>query len=145
MRIHQVILCLATTFLVCACQTSPLDDYNKLHAGMEKDQVLDIMGSPQRTERFHGKDRWTYIFYDHNVKYEKEIHFLQGNAVYVGNVWEPTVSAAEVDAKNEASNKTLNEELAQKYQNTATDYSNYENSVHGTDKVRYLPTFEPVR
>lgn len=133
------------SLLLLGCQTNMLKAYQKLTPGMEKDDVLEVMGSPQRTQRFHGKDRWTYIFYEDRVRYEKEIQFFEGNAVYVGEPWQPEVSAAQVDAKNEASNKALEEDALKKYQDNPKAYSNYESEVRGTDKVRYIPTFKPVQ
>lgn len=131
--------------LLVSCQTNMLKEYHKLNPGMEKDDVLELMGSPQRTQRFHGKDRWTYIFYDNKVRYEKEIQFFEGNAIYVGDTWEPEISAAQMDAKNEASNKTIEEDTLKKYQDNPKAYSNYENEVRGNDKVRHVPSFKPVQ
>jgi outer membrane protein assembly factor BamE len=131
--------------LLMGCQTNMLKEYQKISPGMEKDDVLEVMGSPQRTQRFHGKDRWTYIFYDSRIRYEKEIQFFEGNAVYVGDIWQPEISAAQVDAKNEASNKSIEEDTLKRFQDNPKAYSNYESEVRGTDKVRFVPTFKPVQ
>lgn len=136
---------IGSSLLLSACQTNMLKEYNKLHIGMEKDDVLEAMGSPQRTQRFHGKDRWTYIFYTDRVRYEKEVQFFEGNAIYVGDKWEPEVTAAQTDAKNEAENKAVEEEAVRKYQENPQAYSNYEKEVRGMDKVRYVPNFKPVQ
>lgn len=136
---------IGSSLLLSACQTNMLKEYNKLHIGMEKDDVLEAMGSPQRTQRFHGKDRWTYIFYTDRVRYEKEVQFFEGNAIYVGDKWEPEVTAAQTDAKNEAENKAVEEETVRKYQENPQAYSNYEKEVRGMDKVRYVPNFKPVQ
>ncbi len=61
--------------LLTACQTSMVNQFAKVRPGMEKDDVLGIMGSPTRTQRFHGKDRWTYVFYDDRIRFEKECNF----------------------------------------------------------------------
>jgi len=122
-----------------------LKEYQSITPGMEKDDVLAKMGSPQRTQRFHGKDRWTYVFYEDRIRYEKEVQFFEGNAVYVGDPWQPEASAAQVDAKNEASNKAIEDDVVKKYQDNPKAYSNYENEVRGMDKVRYVPDFKPVR
>jgi len=134
-----------SAFLLTACQTSMLKEYQKLHPGMEKDDVLEVMGSPQRTQRFHGKDRWTYVFYDNRIRYEKEVQFFEGNAIYVGDPSLPEISAVQMDAKNESANKALEEEVVKKYQDTPKEYSNYEKEVRGLDKVRYVPEFKPVQ
>lgn len=136
---------ISSSLLLSACQTNMLKEYNKLHLGMEKDDVLEVMGTPTRTQRFHGKDRWSYVFYEDRIRYEKEIQFFEGNAIYVGEKWEPEVTAAQVDAKNEASNKAVEEESVRKYQENPQAYSNYEKEVRGNDKVRYVPTFKPVQ
>lgn len=136
---------ISSSLLLSACQTNMLKEYSKLHLGMEKDDVLEVMGSPTRTERFHGKDRWSYIFYEDRIRYEKEVQFFEGNAIYVGEKWEPEVTAAQVDAKNEASNKAIEEESVRKYQENPQAYSNYEKEVRGADKVRYVPSFKPVQ
>lgn len=136
---------ISSGLLLSACQTNMLKEYNKLHLGMEKDDVLQVMGSPQRTQRFHGKDRWTYIFYTDRIRYEKEVQFFEGNAIYVGEKWEPEVTAAQADAKNEAENKALEEDAVRKYQENPQAYSNYEKEVRGMDKVRYVPNFKPVQ
>lgn len=142
------ILAIALTsvgLLFSGCQTNMLKAYQKITPGMEKDDVLEIMGNPQRTQRFHGKDRWTYVFYQDRLRYEKEVQFFENNAVYVGDTWQPEVSAAQMDAKNEASNKVVEEDTLRKYQDNPKAYSTYEKEVRGTDKVRYVPTFKPVQ
>ena len=66
---------------------------------------LDIWENPSRTQRFHGKDRWTYIFYDQSIRFEKEIQFFEGNAIYIGDTWQPPEEQSayrRVDKKNEA-------------------------------------------
>lgn len=136
---------LGGSLLLSACQTNMLREYNKLHVGMEKDDVLNVMGSPQRTQRFHGKDRWTYVFYADKIRHEKEIQFFEGNAVYVGEKSEPEISAAQVDAKNEAENKALEEETLRNFKENPQAYSNFENEVRGNDKVHYVPRFKPVQ
>lgn len=136
---------ISSSLLLSACQTNMLKEYNKLHLGMEKDDVLEVMGSPTRTQRFHGKDRWSYVFYEDRIRYEKEVQFFEGNAIYLGEKWEPEITAAQVDAKNEASNKAIEDESVRKYQENPQAYSNYEKEVRGNDKVRYVPTFKPVQ
>jgi len=130
-----------------ACQTSMVKQFDKVKLGMEKDDILDIMGSPNQVQRFHGKDRWSYVFYDKRIRFEKEVHFFDGNAVYIGDNYEPPVelSAAKVDAKNEASNQAAMAEQVQEVQQARKAYSNYEDEVRGNDKVRYVPQFEPIQ
>lgn len=138
---------LLLSFALSACQTSMLKQYSKVKAGMEKDDILDIMGSPQRTQRFHGKDRWTYVFYDERIRFEKEVHFFENNAIYVGDVWQPeeSLSAFAMDKANESRNIEIDAQIVKDLETHRQAYDRYESQVRGTDKVRYLPRFEPIR
>ena len=133
--------------LLSACQTSLVKQFSDVKTGMEKDDVLSLMGSPNRTQRFHGKDRWTYIFYEDRIRHEKEVQFLDGNAVYVGEPWQPIPekSAAVVDAQTEERNKKLDTQLLKEVEKSRSDYSKYQEATKGDDKVRYVPQFESVR
>lgn len=136
-----------------ACQTSLLSQYNQVRTGMEKDDVIDLMGSPQRTERMRDKDRWTYIFYDKRVRYEKEIQFTKGNVVYVGEPWQiaPEKSAEVIDKKNAEAEQKIEEEKAQKNAQAKASYVNVDSIIKGdvdekgNSKVRYLPAFEELK
>ncbi len=133
--------------MTSACQTSMLKQFNKVKLGMEKDDVLDAMGSPSRTQRFHGKDRWTYVFYEDRVRFEKEVQFFEGNAIYVGDVSQPPaeVAAATIDQKNELRNKEIDAEIARDVEKHRKAYENYESEVRGENGVQYVPQFEPIR
>lgn len=128
------------------CQTNMVKAFNKVKPGMDKDDVLHTMGSPRSSQRFHGKDRWRYVFYEDNIRYEKEVHFLEGLAVYVGDNWEPPVenSAVVVDQKNEEYNKRIDALLKEEAMKARSEYDEYQVQVKGTDKVRYVPEFKGV-
>lgn len=133
--------------LMSACQTNMVKQFDQVKPGMEKDDVLQLMGSPNRTQRFHGKDRWTYILYENYMRFEKEVHFFEGNAVYVGNTWhpDPEQSAFVVDKKNEEKNQKMDQELSAEITLHRKAFEQYEAQSKGADKVRYVPTFEPIR
>ncbi len=91
--------------LTCSsCVTSRLHDIEKIRMGMEKDQVLETTGGPTRAQRWHGQDRWTYVFKDHESTTVREIRFMDGKVVYVGGEYVPPVAAEERDRLNEESN-----------------------------------------
>lgn len=137
------VLCL----IISACQSSPVKDFSKIKFGMEKHDVLEAMGNPRSTQRFHGKDRWTYVFYDKQIRFEKEVHFFEGNAVYVGDIWQPTEenSAPSVDKLNAQKNQAADEELAKEIQENRKAYQKYEDNVKGTTKPLYVPQFQPLQ
>ncbi|UYL10333.1 outer membrane protein assembly factor BamE [Bdellovibrio sp. SKB1291214] len=130
-----------------ACQTSMLKQFESIKPGMEKDDVLDLMGSPNQTQRVSGKDRWYYTFYDKRIRFQKEVQFVDNTAIYIGEVYQPPAdqTAVAVDARNEERNKSLDEQAKKEVIENRKAYDAYEAQTKGTDKVRYLPTFEPIR
>jgi outer membrane protein assembly factor BamE (lipoprotein component of BamABCDE complex) len=82
-----LILCLAWAMFWSACQTTPIHDFTKIQNNMTKDEVLNIVGSPIRTERFDGKEKWAYRFWigdDHNVEALRQVTFMNNKVVSVG-------------------------------------------------------------
>lgn len=130
-----------------ACQTSMLKQFESIKPGMEKDDVLELMGSPNQTQRVSGKDRWYYTFYDNRIRFQKEVQFVDGTAIYIGEVYQPPAeqTAVAVDTRNAERNKSIDEQEKKEVQENRKAYDAYEAQTKGTDKVRYLPTFEPIR
>ena len=147
----SIIAILFIGLISAGCQTSMIKQFNQVESGMDKDDVLEIMGSPTRSERFHGKDRWTYVFYDQQIRHEKEVQFFQGNAIYVGDIWQPPTeqSAVAIDQKHAENEKLIAEQEAKEnavLKAARQEYEQYQAQTNGADeKVRYLPTFEGVR
>lgn len=141
-KLHWFSLLLFSLSLA-ACQTNMTRQFEKVHSGMEKNDVLELMGSPQRSQRFHGKDRWTYILYEDNKRSEKEVHFDNGVAVYVGDTWKPEAekSAEAVDAKNEKTNVELDKLVKEEKDQARNAFSEYEKKVKNNQDVKYLPVF----
>lgn len=131
--------------LVLTACVNPQKRFNKIQIGMEKDQVLNIMESPQYTERAHDTDRWTYIYYFDDQRVEKEVQFSDGKAIYAGDHQKPAVSAEEQDKLNEESNKALDQQIAAKRQENQNNYQKYEDDAAGSKEIRYVPQFVPVQ
>ena len=132
------------------CQTNMVRQFNQVHEGMDKDEVLELMGSPTTKTRFHGKDRWFYTYYENDVRYDKEIHFLNGKSVYVGGPYEPPVerSAAVADQKNQELDDKLQTDKAKRQveRKNVDAIEEYEKEVRGEGKkVKYMPDFKPVQ
>lgn len=135
------------SFLTTSCQTSMVKQFSEVKPGMEKAEVLDLMGSPQTTQRFHGKDRWTYIFYDDHIRFEKEVQFFNGSAIYVGETWQPEVEkgAVAMDSMVERKNREIDEQIVRDVEQHRRAYDAYEAKSKGEGKIRYVPNFEPIR
>ncbi|MBK7960220.1 MAG: outer membrane protein assembly factor BamE [Bdellovibrionales bacterium] len=133
--------------LLSGCQTHLLKEFETIAPGMEKDDVLGKMGSPSTSIRLHNKDRWIYVFYDDKMKFEKEVHFFEGNVVYIGEKWEPPYEkqASVVDAKNQLQDETLRRQAEQENKAQRDSFEEYTQRIRSQDRVRYLPEFTPIR
>jgi outer membrane protein assembly factor BamE len=129
------------------CQTNMKKAFDEVKPGMDKDQVLEIIGGPRAVTRFHGKDRWFISFYADGVRYEREIHFSNGIADYVGETYQPPEDnrADVVDKKNEEDNQKVYQELIESRKKMGQAADEYDAKVKGTDKVRYVPQFEQIK
>ena len=129
------------------CQTNMKKAFAEIKPGMDKEQVLETIGGPRAVTRFHGKDRWFIMFYHEGVRYEREVHFTNGIADYVGDTYvaPEEKQAAVVDKKNEESNEQVYKELVETRSQVGQGAEEYEKKVKGMDKVRYVPKFEDVR
>jgi outer membrane protein assembly factor BamE len=139
------LLILVSSFLFSACSSlTKLEQFNTLKPGMEKHDVLEVMGGPDRRQRIHGSDRWTYLIYDQNIRNEKVVEFNEGIATHVGDRVPPAVSAGEQDSLNEAANKVLEKDFQKRREDAREALKKYEDSnTPGADAA--VPTFEPVR
>jgi outer membrane protein assembly factor BamE (lipoprotein component of BamABCDE complex) len=96
-------LCLAplcSAFLL-GCQTTRYHETQSIKPGMDKSEVIETAGGPNRSERYHDEDQWTYT--DPSAPPDgkvREVHFVDGQAVYVGPPIKPKVSAEEQDRIN---------------------------------------------
>lgn len=93
---------LLTFLFLIGCASSSLSEVDRIHEGMNKQQVLAQAGSPDRTRFKNEKDQWTYLIRDQksNTTTAREIHFYNGLVTYIGNPIPPAVSAEEQDAIN---------------------------------------------
>jgi outer membrane protein assembly factor BamE len=132
---------------LCACQTSMVRAFEKLHPGMDKHQVLEVVGTPNTKTRLHSQDRWIYRFYDDGIRYDREVHFLDGMSIYIGEPLKPVAAetAQEKDLRNEQQELIYEQEKVKKNKSVESSYSQYEAQVKGQDKVNYLPQFIEVK
>ncbi len=146
MKQFQIILfSLLIVYINTACQTRTLKQFEQIKQGMEKDQILEIMGSPQKTSRVNSTDKWNYIFYDQENKYNKEIHFVEGISTYIGDPILPPITAEKQDQINEDSNKNLEQILAQqKLEKENKSIEQYEKSIKNNNEILYVPQFVPI-
>lgn len=96
----------ATDATLSGCQSKRYKEFETIHGGMSKGDVLAVMGNPDRTQRWHGRDRWQYTLYGHpDGDVVREVHFENGRSTYVGAAIKPAISADEQDRLNEIGNR----------------------------------------
>lgn len=133
--------------LLASCQSVPLKDFESLQTGMDKNQVLNRMGSPSTSTRFKGMDRWIYKIYDNDLRYIREVHFLDDKAVYVGEEHQPEESrkAEVIDEKNQAEEIVIAEREVQHKKDLEKSYQDYQKKAKLQDGVKYMPKFVPIK
>lgn len=148
MIMGKIWLPLALSFIInLGCQTNMKHAFDGLKLGMDKDQVLEHIGGPRAVTRFHGKDRWFVVFYHDNFRHEKEIHFTNGLATYIGDNYEPPVekSAKAVDDLNATQDLRTYQDLVRTRNASEQADISFEQKVRKEDKIRVVPQFEPIR
>jgi outer membrane protein assembly factor BamE len=144
----RYLIVLLTFSVLSACQSNAKRQFEKLSPGMEKVEVLELMETPWTTTRLHGKDRWIYVFYEDGVRFEKEVHFLNGKAVYIGDTWKPAddQTAESKDKKNADNEVKIEEEEKKHKEELKNAYTDYEKDVKGEgQKIKYMPDFVEVQ
>ncbi len=93
---------LAITLLSAACSTPQHSFESDLKVGMDKAEVLELVGGPQLTKRRNSEDVWQYVFYNGEQKTTKELHFKNNKVIYKGEpvTPRPGESAKAVDTRN---------------------------------------------
>ncbi|MBL7546196.1 MAG: outer membrane protein assembly factor BamE [Bdellovibrionaceae bacterium] len=145
----KLLLFISLCLFLVSCQTNMAKQFDKIKLGSDKDSVLDSLGNPRNITRMGGEDRWYYMYYQDDIRQQKEIHFRDGLVIYVGERKKPTpeIDPVAVDAKNAAVNKQLDDEADRRKEaskNAYTNYMKYQKKLKKEDEVQYLPDFEPL-
>ena len=72
---RKTFVLLSFWFLLLSCATPQHERFTKLKIGVDKTQALDIVGSPNFSERRNGQDEWTYVYYKNNELLSKRLFF----------------------------------------------------------------------
>jgi outer membrane protein assembly factor BamE (lipoprotein component of BamABCDE complex) len=78
---------LVPLLFLLACQTtSEVFAFKKLKLGMEKGEVIEVIGNPMRKERKEQRDWWYYTFYEEGLRFDRMVVFENGKMIYAGRV-----------------------------------------------------------
>jgi outer membrane protein assembly factor BamE (lipoprotein component of BamABCDE complex) len=70
--------------LAIGCATSLKDSLASIESGMDKSEVIDKVGSPNRSYRKDEQDIWLYRVHEEDESHLHEITFKDGHVVYTG-------------------------------------------------------------
>lgn len=93
--LRQGVIGVSLLFLSTGCATPVHERLEKLHTGMDKGQVLDLVGNPKRTIRKDSSDVWTFVYYQGDRRFERDVRFTNGHVSHVGA---PLAVSREADA-----------------------------------------------
>lgn len=83
----KALLILVFTMFLGACSTvskTEVEEFKGVKNGMDKSEVLDILGSPKTSYHADGKDVWNYEIHEKDNMFRREIHFQKGLVTYNG-------------------------------------------------------------
>jgi outer membrane protein assembly factor BamE (lipoprotein component of BamABCDE complex) len=138
-----VLLVAANIICLVGCQTARQNEFKDVQVGMNKNAVLAAAGNPNVARRWKGMDRWIYKFEGAETR---EVHFLDGKAVYVGDEVKPPVSASEQDHLNEASNTKESQRVDSETASSRAESARIADPTPTTDeeRIKVAPTFVPI-
>ncbi len=71
-------------FSLIACSTPMVERFSKVELGMDKTDVLDELGSPNKSFHQNEQDIWIYSFQTDSTAEQREISFKNEFVSYVG-------------------------------------------------------------
>ena len=71
------------SLLLINCASTPIQTVQSIKVGMDKSEVIELMGAPQRTSRINGRDQWIYFYYLNEARSGAEISFLESKVIQV--------------------------------------------------------------
>lgn len=84
----------------CATFSQTMD---QIKVGMDKDEVLSKLGSPKRTFRENSLDYWTYLFYQDNKEWRRDVVFENSKVIRVTRATLANKSAFQLQLENSKS------------------------------------------
>lgn len=84
--IRNIVLLLSVLLSVWGCTQlpKPAENFERIKRGMPKYDVLELLGTPRRSERVKGQDHWTYVFHTKTGYVERVVLFEDGKVIYAG-------------------------------------------------------------
>lgn len=84
LRILKALIVVSMLF-ISACASTKTRPYQKVKLGMDKSQVLEIIGNPSRSDHVRGADRWSYDDFSEGDRDVVSVYFSEGKVSFVGS------------------------------------------------------------
>ncbi len=107
----QLILVFVLSLIGCA--SSLKESLDKIETGMDKSEVIDKAGSPNRSYRQNEHDIWLYRIHDDESSMLHEVTFNEGRVIYTGPERDQLSKKGSIGLKTK---EQAEEELRQKLQ-----------------------------
>jgi len=84
---------------VAGCTSIP-QSLKQVRAGMDKGEVLQLVGSPKFTFRENSQDHWAYFYHTNNQEFRRDVVFENGKVIRVTKPttkeqWQKSLEGAE--------------------------------------------------
>lgn len=114
------------SLLFVACSTPQHQRISQVRKGMDKSDVLDIIGGPNAAKRKNGKDVWIYIYYEKNEKKGKQYTFNKGHLIEIADYsfapdLESQISDSDTFKEYEKKIKSDRESSSEEYKDISED------------------------
>ena len=85
MKILANSLILATLLTLVDCTSMPTSEaLDRVHPGMDKNDVLELAGNPRHSYRSQSRDNWVFRYFRDGKEHIRRVQFENGRVVSVG-------------------------------------------------------------
>lgn len=148
MKLTAFFCFLLVCFSIFSCSHNPYENFQQIHVGSDKDEVLDKVGSPLRSRYQDGKNIWTYRFYskeDNSMVY-KDVILDTEKVLEIKNAKDTDIK--EIEKKEKMVEQSLKETIKARessMQNTKNPKPAIDDSIlNDRSKKKDDSSFKPV-
>lgn len=81
--LSEMLVFIGFVLSTAGCSTPAHVAFDTIQVGQSKSDVVEIMGSPQRTFRVKDQDQWVFVFFQGNEQIVKGVSFESGRVVTI--------------------------------------------------------------
>lgn len=104
-----LLLIVGSVFSAAGCSTPAHLAFDTIRVGQPKSDVVEIMGSPQKTIRIKDQDQWIFVFFQGDEQIVKGVSFESGRVIAIEQF--PTETPLERELKSVSSMREYEEKI----------------------------------